>query len=372
MQVRPTTALLHLDALSQNLAAIRSQLRTSTWIWAAIKGDAYGHGALNVARRLEALGCNGFAVALIEEGVRLREAGITVPILCLGGVQREGAEEILARGLIPVLFDEVDAERLDQAARARGLPPPVVHLKVDTGMGRLGVPLPQWGRFLDRFARFRLRLGGLMTHFSSSEDPDPTWTLEQARRFREALATARRRGLQPESCHVCNSGAILSRPELHLDAVRPGILLYGVAPSAALAEKISLAPVMSVHTQVLFVKDLPSGAPVSYGRRFVTPRPSRIATLPVGYADGYPRVLGGRASVLVGGQRCPVVGTICMDLCMVDVTDLPVPVEAGDDVVLLGSQGTGEIRAEELATLAGTIPYEILCGFSERVPRRAV
>ncbi len=365
-QVRSTTAHIRLTALTANLAALRRLLAPKTWIWAAVKGDAYGHGSIRVARALETAACDGFAVALVEEGVRLREAGVQAPILCLGGVQREGAAEALSRGLTPVVFDEGDAERIDAAATG----PVSIHLKVDTGMGRLGVPLPDWGRFLDRFARFRkLRVEGLMTHFAESESPDPTYTLEQARRYQHALHTARQRGIIPRSRHLCNSGAILTRPELHLEAVRPGIMLYGVAPSPELSTRLPLQPVMQISTRVLFVKDLPSGASVSYGRRFVTRRASRIATLPVGYADGYPRALGGRASVLLQGQRCPVVGTVCMDLCMVDVTDLPQPVEAGDEVVLMGRQGEAEIRAEELAELAGTIPYEILCGFSDRIPR---
>lgn len=365
-QVRPTTALIHLDALRTNLGAIRGLVGRRRHIWAAVKGDAYGHGAVAVVNALETAGCDGFAVALVEEGVRLREAGCKAPILCLGGVQRTGAQEALARGLTPVVFDEGDAERMEAVATG----PVPVHLKVDTGMGRLGVPMSQLGGFLDRFARYRhLVVEGLMTHFAESEAMDPTYTLEQARRFQSATQIVRQRGFQPKSRHVCNSGAILTRPELYLDAVRPGIMLYGVAPDSWLRDRLPLQPVMQVTTRVLFVKDLPAGASVSYGRRFVTQRPSRIATLPVGYADGYPRALGNRASVLLQGRRCPVVGTVCMDLCMVDVTDLAEPVEPGDEVVLLGRQGEAEMRAEELAELAGTIPYEILCGFSERVPR---
>lgn len=366
-QLRPTTASVDIDALRANVRAIRGLLQPGTKIFAAVKGDAYGHGAVRCA---QAIAADGFGVALVEEGAQLRDAGITAPILCMGGTGRDGAEETVGRGLTPVLYDEGDAERLDQAARAVGRRQPV-HLKVDTGMGRLGVPLPHWAYFLDRIARFRwLEVEGLMTHFAESESPDPTFTHEQARRFQDAVTIARGRGYHPSLLHVCNSGAILAHPKLHFGAVRPGLLLYGVAPAAWLADRIALTPVMRVSTRVLFVRDLPSGASVSYGRRFVTRRPSRIATLPMGYADGYPRALGNHAAVLVHGQRCPVVGVVCMDLCMVDVTAVEATVESGDEVVLLGAQGSARISADELATWAGTIPYEILCGFSERVPRR--
>lgn len=368
--IRPTHAHVDLDALRHNLAAVRALTRPGTRVLAPVKGDAYGHGAPAVARALEAAGVDWFGVALVEEGAQLREAGVTRPVLCLGGVGRHGSEEAVARGLTPVVYDEGDAARLDAAAARAGRPIPV-HLKVDTGMGRLGVPTAQWERFLDRIAGFRhLEVEGLLTHFAVSEAPDATYTLEQGRRFREALAQARARGVHPRLLHTCNSGGLLTRPELHLDMVRPGIVLYGVAPAPHLRDRVPLRPVMRVATQVLFVKDLPRGASVSYGRTWVARRPSRIATLPVGYADGYPRALANRADVLVRGRRCPVVGVVCMDLVMVDVTDLAEPVESGDEVVLLGAQGDERITADELAGHVGTIPYEILCGFSERVPRR--
>jgi alanine racemase len=379
---RPTAATVDFGALRRNFGAVRASLRPGTRVLCAVKGDAYGHGAVAVAGALNAAGCDAFGVALVEEGAQLRDAGIAGMILCLGGVGRYGAEEAVARGLTPVVYDEGDAARIDAAAAAKGVPWSI-HVKVDTGMGRLGVPLPHWEHFLDRLARYRwLRVAGLMTHLAESEAEDETFTREQGRRFREAVAVARERGFQPEILHVCNSGGVLTRPELHFDMVRPGLVLYGVAPAVRLRTRIPLSPVMRVSTQVLFVKDLPSGASVSYGRSFVTRRPSRIATLPIGYADGYPRSFGGRApresagpqvagaDVLIGGHRCPIVGIVCMDLCMVDVTDLRTPVESGDEAVLLGRQGDEEVSVEELATRAGTVPYEILCGFSERVPRR--
>ena len=332
---------------------------------AAVKGDAYGHAAVTVANALQAAGCDAFGVALVEEGAQLREGGITGLVLCMGGVGRHGAEAAVEYDLVPVLYDEGDAERLNSAACRAGKRVDV-HVKVDTGMGRLGVPLPHWERFLDRIAPFgSLDVVAMMTHLAESESNDATFTTEQLRRFKLAVATARGRGFSPRVLHAANSGAILSHPASWFDLVRPGILLYGEPPVPTAA----IRPVMRVSTRVLFVKDLPRGASVSYGRRFVTPRPTRVATLPVGYADGYPRGLSGKAQVLVAGRRCDVLGTVCMDLCMVDVTDLPTPVESGDEVVLLGQMQDERISANEIAGWAGTIAYEVLCGFSERVPR---
>ena len=385
MRIRPTVAAVDLDALRHNLGVARGLVGPDCAVLAAVKGDAYGHGAVRCALALSSAPepqerVDWFGVALVEEGAQLRAAGISTPILCLGGVGRFGADEVVHLGLVPVLYDEGDAERLDAAARAAGVRQRV-HLKVDTGMGRLGVPLPHWGRFLDRLARFgNLDVEGFMTQFATADAPvdsaDGHFVLEQARRYAEALKTLRARGYAPRLRHTCNSGGLVQYPTFHMDMVRPGLLLYGVAPSpdtprpdTPRPDTPRLRPVLSVSTQVLVVRDLPARASVSYNRSFVTRRASRIATLPVGYADGYPRVLGGRAQVLIAGRRCPVVGVVCMDLCMVDVTDVPDWVEAGDEAMLLGAQGDARIGVEELAAWAETIPYEILCGFSERVPR---
>lgn len=369
MRIRPTTAHVDLEALRHNLGVARSLTRAGVLVLAAVKGDAYGHGAVRSARALEDR-VDWFGVALVEEGAQLRDAGVTKPVLCLGGVGRFGAEEVVRRGMVPVLYDEGDAERLDAAAYSAGVRQ-AVHLKVDTGMGRLGVPLSHWGRFLDRLARFQhLDVEGFMTHFATADAPldsaGGAFAREQGRRYGEALSTLRARGYAPRLRHTCNSGGLVQHPALHLDLVRPGLLLYGVAPCEGTP---ALKPVLRVSTQVLVVRDLPARASVSYNRSFITTRSSRIATLPVGYADGYPRSLGNAAEVLIGGQRCPVVGVVCMDLCMVDVTDVRQTVEAGDEAVLLGRQGEMSVTVEEIAGWAKTIPYEILCGFSERVPR---
>jgi alanine racemase len=271
-----------------------------------------------------------------------------------------------------MISDLGEAERINAAA-AKRREPYGVHLKVDTGMGRLGVPLPHWGHFLDRIADLKwLRVDGIASHLAVSECAPGTdgrvFTEEQGRRFLDAAQTARQRGLRPALLHLANSGAILEHKALHFDLVRPGLLLYGYSPASRQCT-LPIEPVMRVQTQVLVVRDLPAGVSVSYGQSWTTPRPTRIATLPVGYADGYPRALSGRAEVLIHGHRAPLRGRVCMDLCMVDVTDIPVPVRPGDEVVLMGEQGTDSISAWDLADWAQTIPYEILAGFSERVPR---
>jgi len=361
-----------LERLQHNFRAIRDVVPGSTGILCAVKGDAYGHGAVTCARALEVAGADWFGVALVEEGRTLRRAGVSRPILCLGGVGPAGAEAAIHHRLTPMISDLGEAERINEAA-GRRREPYGIHLKVDTGMGRLGVPLPHWERFLDRIADLKwIRVDGIASHLAVSECAPGTegrvFTDEQGRRFLDAVQTARGRGLRPALLHLANSGAILEHPKLHFDLVRPGLLLYGYSPAGPDCS-LDVKPVMSVQTQVLVVRDLPQGVSVSYGQSWVTPRPSRIATLPVGYADGYPRALSGKAEVLIHGHRAPVRGRVCMDLCMVDVTDVPVPVAPGDEVVLLGEQGEDAISAWELAGWADTIAYEILAGFSERVPR---
>ena len=367
--LRPTRATVDLVQLDRNLQAIRASIPPGTRILAAVKGDAYGHGALTCARALAEAGADWFGVALVEEGRALRLGGITQPILCMGGAGPRGAGEAIKQALTPLISHIDEAWVLEAAAESAGVTIDV-HAKVDTGMGRLGVPLHLWAHFLDRTADLkRVRVTGIASHLAQSEsETGAVQTREQIRRFREAIEIARERGLQALLTHIANSGAILQHPKAAYDMVRPGLLLYGYDPDAR-QPRIPVRPVMSVETQVLVVRDLPSGVGVSYGGDFVTQRPSRIATLPVGYADGYPRALSGKASVLINAHRAPILGRVCMDMCMVDVTDLPFDVNPGDSVTLMGRSGDAVIDAWDLATWADTIPYEILTGFSERIPR---
>lgn len=363
-QLRPTTVHIDLDRLVYNLGIVRAMQPKGTKILCPVKGDAYGHGLVRCAQALEEAGADWFGVALLEEGKALRAAGVQTPILCLGGIggKQEAAREALAHGLTPMVFDLDSARALNQAARARGQAA-AIHLKVDTGMGRLGVTSGHWEPFLDRLAELEwLEVQGLATHFASAED-DPTFTQEQARRFRSAHRALQVHAYQPSLVHASNSAAATLYKDLAFNMVRTGLALYGHAPKPQVK---GLLPVMQVSTEVLYVKNIPANYGVSYGRRWVSERPTRLATLPVGYADGYPRALSNKAEVSIHGHRCPVRGAVCMDLCMVDVTDLPLEVRPGDRVELMGDR----IPAEELAAHAGTIVYEILTGLSERVPRR--
>ena len=367
--LRPTHATVDLAQLSENLRTIRRHIPSETKVLASVKGDAYGHGALGCARALADAGVDWFGVALVEEGRALRKDGIQQPILCMGGAGPRGAHEAIKQSLTPLISHLDEADALNVAAKSAGVTIDV-HAKVDTGMGRLGVPLHLWAHFLDRTADLTsLRVSGIASHLAQSESESGIiQTREQLRRFREAIEIARTRGLVVPLTHVANSGAILQHPETAYDMVRPGLLLYGYDPGSR-KPRIAVRPVMTVETQVLIVRDLPAGVGVSYGNDFVTQRPSRIATLPVGYADGYPRALSGRASVLIAGHRAPLRGRVCMDMCMIDVTELPFDVNPGDAVTLLGRSGDQEIDAWDLAAWADTIPYEILTGFSERIPR---
>jgi alanine racemase len=367
-QVRPTTAIVDLDALTHNFGLVRARVPSRTGVLAAVKGDAYGHGAVSCSLALEAAGADWFGVALVEEGQELRSAGVTRPILCMGGLGPAGARSALRHGLTPVISSIEDAEEVDRAAESRQ-EAHGVHLKVDTGMGRLGVPMHEWGAFLDRIASLRwVRVDGICSHLAGSEPNGGARTAEQERRLQTAVVDARARGVVPSMVHLANSVGIIHHPATHLDLVRPGLMLYGVDPTGPQGV-LDLQPVMAVHTRVLMVRDLPAGVGVSYGGTWTTSRPTRMATLPVGYADGYPRALSNKAQVLIHGHLAPICGQVCMDLCMVDVTDVPNTVTAGDEVVLLGRQGEVEINAWDLARWADTIPYEILAGFSQRIPR---
>ena len=367
--LRPTMASVDLDILGENLATVRAAIPSGTKVLAAVKGDAYGHGAIACARTLEQAGVDWFGVALVEEGRALRRAGIKTPILCLGGAGPSGSAEAIRHELTPLIGDVAEARAFNTAAKEAGVKAGV-HIKVDTGMGRLGVPVHLWTHFLDRMAELEnIDVRGIASHLAQSETPaGEVATTEQIRRFEEAVTAARFRGFEPELVHLANSGAIVQHKQATYDMVRPGLLLYGYDPRGAVPQ-LDVRPIMRVRTRVLVVRDLPVGVGVSYGGVHQTDRPSRVATLPVGYADGYPRALSGKAQVLIHGHRAPVLGRVCMDMCMIDVTDVPHHVKTGDEVVLLGQQGEENISAWELAEAAGTIPYEVLTGFSERIPR---
>ena len=366
--LRATRTEICLPNLSHNIAVIRSSLRPETKFLAVVKANAYGHGLEEVARYVAAHGADYLGVAIAEEGVRLREAGIDTPILILGASMDTHIDCILDYGLTPTVFSIHTLQSLQEAAAARQKTCRF-HFKVDTGMNRIGFVDPDaFQEALDYLAQCpNLVFEGMFTHFAVSELPDKRFTLAQAERFEQYVALAARHGYRP-LLHACNSGGALELPALQYDMVRGGIALYGYHPAGSNAPDVGLRPVLSWKTNVVNVKDIPSGETVSYGRTFTASRPTRVATLPVGYGDGYKRCLSNRAYVLIHGRRAPQIGTVCMDQIMCDVTDIP-DVQIGDEVVLLGTQGEETITADEMAQWADTISYEILLCISERVPR---
>ncbi len=339
---------------------------------AAVKADAYGHGILPISRTAEEEGLDWLGVAIVEEGLTLRSAGIQLPILVLGGLVDGSEEMAVDAGLTPVLYRAASARALAATGRRRNSPLPV-HLKLDTGMNRLGVPLAELGLFLDLIEDLgTLRIDGVLTHLAEAENPDQSFTQQQLRDFAAGLAEIRGRGHAPRWIHAANSAAVMmgqkaTQPD-GANLVRPGIILYGHAPSPSLDRHWPLRPVLNFESAISFLKTVPKGSRVSYGLSWTAERDTRLATLPVGYGDGYFRALGNRAHALVRGQEVPVVGRVCMDLTLLDVTDVQ-GVEEGDAVVLLGVQGGKTISAGHLASVVDTIPYEVICAISPRVPR---
>jgi alanine racemase len=367
--VRPTRAEIDLSAIAANVALACRLAGPGTEVMAVVKADAYGHGAVPVARTALDAGATWLGVAGPEEAVSLRAAGIASRILVLGPIALEQADLVAAHALDQCVSDPGQAEVLDRAGRAGGRVL-ALHLKVDTGMGRVGVQPRDVRGAAERIrALSSVRLVGLMTHFAEAEAEDPAFAREQLARFAEAARELAAAGIPAPIRHAANSAGLLFLPEARLDLVRPGIMLYGCHPRDRQrpAEPL-LRPALRFRTVISQIHDVVRGESVSYGRTFVAPRDLRVATLPAGYADGVGRLLSNRGHVLIHGRRVPIVGRVCMDMTMVDVTDLP-EVSVGDEAVLIGRQGTAEISADEVADLQGTISYEVLCRIGPRVPR---
>jgi alanine racemase len=375
---RATVAEIHLSNLRHNVQALRSLLKPGVQLMAVVKADAYGHGALPCAQAVLDAGADTLGVGIVSEGIDLREQGVQAPIQVLIGIFPDEVDDLIQHNLTTTLHSQSLAKGLSQRAGQLGKEVGV-HIKVDTGMGRLGIAPEQLPELIEFVTRLKnIRIESIFTHFSSADNEDPAFTKNQIKRFQTSLDKLRKAKFNVPLAHCANSAALLQFPESQYDLVRPGITLYGALPAPSLAavvepltaknEKFSLRPVMQWKTRILSINSLPKGSPVSYGKKFVTQRDSRIATLPVGYADGLERLLTNRMQVLVHGHKVPQVGTICMDMCMVDVTDIA-EVQEGDEVVLFGQQGKENITADEMAAQAGTISYEILCGVGKRVPR---
>ena len=364
--LRPTFAEVNLDHLAANLAAIRKKVSPAR-VMPVVKANAYGHGLMPVAHHFAHHGADQLAVAILDEGVQLRQAGITLPILVLGGIQAYQIPAYLAHNLLLTAATPQNLADISQAAAQMGMTAGV-HLKIDTGMGRLGAPYFDAEALLnDSLSLPCLRIEGIYSHFANADAADLSHAHLQLERFNEVLRFYERRSMPRPLVHIANSGGILQLPESYFDLVRPGIMLYGVYPSVEASRTVPVRPALTWKTHVVQSKRQPPKHPVSYGSTWVSDRTHTIATLPVGYADGYFRALSNRAEVLVGGRRYPVAGRICMDQILVNLGDDSCT--AGTEVVLLGEQGVERLLADELAEWAGTIGYEILTNISARVPR---
>ncbi len=368
---RPTSAEIDLQAFRFNLDQIRRLIGPERGILAVIKANAYGHGAAPIGRVLVQEGVQQLGVATVEEGETLRRAGLTAEITVLGGVFPDQHDQLIEQDLTPVLYNLTWAEALSKMVAAAGIRRPV-QIKIDTGMGRVGFALGEAEEAIVRIAGLPgLELAGVLSHFADADLQDRAFTDWQLQRFAALEERIRKRGIPVPFWHLSNSAAVMNEPGAFFNMVRPGIMLYGYPPSESFAGKAPLKPVLSWRTRIIHLKDVPSGTRLSYGGTFVTRRHSRIATLPVGYADGYPRRLSNRAQVLVGGRRAPVVGTVTMDMILADVTDID-GVAAGDGATLIGHDGAETISAWDLARWSDTIAYEILCTIGTRVPRHYI
>lgn len=368
MPKRAVWAEINLRALENNMKTIKRCIHNNAKWCAVVKADAYGHGALAVARKAVEQGADYLAVAVLSEAVALREAGFTTPVLILGATPVEEFGTIVDYGITQAVFTMEQVKALSAEAVRRGRTAKV-HLAVDTGMGRIGIRPEQAGKFAAEISSMPgIELEGMFSHFALADAKDKICTYRQLGRFKAAMQLAEEKGIYIPLKHIANSAAILEMPEAHLDMVRAGIILYGLWPSDEVEHVIDLQPVMELKARIVYLKELHTGEAVSYGCTFTAQRESRIGTLPLGYADGYTRLFSGKAQVEYQGQRAPVVGRICMDQCMVDLTDIAdtTGIKQGDVVTLYGSAG---LTMDEAADWLGTINYELPCMLSPRVPR---
>ena len=368
--LRPTWAEVDLGAIVHNVEEIKRYIGAHCKLMAVVKADGYGYGAVPCARAALKGGAEYLAVATADEGVALREAGIMAPILVMGAsIPGCGEEKLVELGITQAISTPGMAEAVAQAADKLGKKA-LVHVKIETGMGRTGIPPSEAIDYIAYLMQTpQLKVEGMFTHFPTAEEEDKNYTQGQFRQFMGLIGEMKARGIEvPLLKHVCNSGAILDLPEMHLDLVRAGSLIYGLYPSPYVKRPLSLRPALSLKTRIVFLKEVPAGTGISYSLTYFTDRRTKIATLPVGYADGYRRELSNKGQVLVRGRRAPIVGRICMDQCLIDVGAVP-GVAVGDEVVLIGRQGKEEITASELADLTDTLSGAFTVGLGKRVPR---
>ena len=368
---RPTWAEIDLDALAENFHIVKERVGPDINVMAVVKANAYGHGAVECARRLEQEGANWFGVALPEEGIELRNAGIATPILCLAGFWGEQANVCLQEQLVPAVYRLDMIEAFDRAARERKMVADV-HVKIDTGMGRLGVRFDEVSDFAGALRKFRnIRVDGFMTHFAAADEPAcESLTRDQTQRFNNAVSGFREHGFAPTYRHLANSAALFGQPAAWGNLVRPGGVLYGLWRDILAPEDrdVNLRPVMSLHSRIMLLKWVPQGETVGYGCTFEASRKTLVATIPIGYDDGYMRALSNRGHAIIRGVYATVIGRISMDLTLIDVTNVP-GVQTEDEVTFLGREGKLSVSAEEIARTAGTLSYEVTCGIGERVSR---
>ncbi|MDP9751278.1 alanine racemase [Thermoanaerobacter pentosaceus] len=367
--IRPTRAEIYLDNIAHNLSEVKRWVGKKVKIMGVVKANAYGHGACHVAKVLVENGVCYLGVATIEEALELRECGINIPILVFGYTPLTQAEELIVNNITQTVFDINYVEDLEKIALNVGKKAKV-HVKIDTGMGRIGyTDLKVAEKEIEKMMEMEgVEVEGIFSHFATSDEKDKSYAEQQFDMFKKLLERLKEKGINIPLKHIANSGAIIDLKYTYLDMVRPGIVLYGSYPSEEVKRPLDLRQTMGFKTKIVYIKEVPEGTSISYGKTFITKRKSKIATLPVGYADGFNRLLSNNYHVLVKGKYAAVVGRICMDQTMIDVTDIE-GVEVGDDVIIFGNQEGEKITAEEIAKKLNTIPYEVYCGISSRVPR---
>ena len=369
LSARPVWAEINLDSITHNIREIKRIIGPATQIMAVVKADGYGHGAVRAAETALNAGASSLAVAFVEEAVELRQSGIEAPVLIFGYTDPARFSDLVEYKLTPTVFDFSTASALSGQAVERGIKL-AIQLKVDTGMGRIGLLPDEAVEVIYRITRLPgLEIEGLYTHFASADDQDQSYTKEQLILFNRVIEYCQERGIRFPLIHAANSAASIAYPQTRLNLVRTGIAIYGHYPFSDLRRNLlNLLPALTLKSRVVMVKTLPPGSGVSYGSTYITDRETFVATIPVGYADGYNRLLSNRGSVLIRGRRAPVIGRVCMDHLMADVSSIPGACP-GDEVVLFGRQGDAEFTVEEAAGMVGTINYELLCAIGKRVPR---
>ncbi len=366
--MRPVWTEIDLKAISYNVRAIKNLIKPGTLLMAVVKANAYNHGAVRVAETALKSGAERLGVALVEEGLELRGAGIAAPIHILSEVPADAADNVVKADLIPTVCSRSAIESLSKATQ-KERKTAKIHLKVNTGMSRLGIAPEEVSGFIDFILdKKSLELEGIFTHLAVADQPRNPFTNRQLESFNSVVGALNRKGIEIPIKHVANSAATILFPSSHMDMVRIGITMYGLHPGDATREKIRLKPALSLKARVAFIRKISANTGISYGLTYKPAHGTTIAVLPLGYADGYPRSLSNKSQVLIGGRRAGVVGTICMDQLMVDV-GRAASVEVGSESVLIGHQDEEEISADELASILGTINYEIVCMISSRVPR---